>query len=79
MKHVGLNVAADSLFAASVSTGQGSYPDTEQICQLFAQVSERIYLIPAMEIAEALGNARTNNIVLLSAVHFSGRAGGDLV
>jgi indolepyruvate ferredoxin oxidoreductase beta subunit len=52
----------------AVSIGQSSYPGTEQIRQLFAQVSERVYLLPAMQIAESLGNARTNNVVLLGAL-----------
>jgi indolepyruvate ferredoxin oxidoreductase beta subunit len=52
----------------AVSTGQSSYPDTEQIRQLFAQTGARFYLLPAMRIAESLGNARTNNVVLLGAL-----------
>jgi indolepyruvate ferredoxin oxidoreductase beta subunit len=44
------------------------YPDTERIRQLFAQVSARVYLVSAMQIAESLGNGRTNDIVLLGAL-----------
>jgi indolepyruvate ferredoxin oxidoreductase beta subunit len=36
--------------------------------QLFAQASNHVYFIPAMQIAEAIGNARTNNVVLLGAL-----------
>lgn len=64
----------------SVNTGVDEYPpeptgtlfprsgDDEQVRRVLGEVTGRAYFVPAMQIAEAVGNARTNNVVLLGAL-----------
>ncbi len=52
----------------SVNVGADEYPDEERTQRILREVTERVYFVPAMQIAEAVGNARTNNVVLLGAL-----------
>ena len=52
----------------SVNTGVDEYPDDERTRRILGEVTGRAYFVPAMQIAEAVGNARTNNVVLLGAL-----------
>lgn len=55
----------------SVSSGNDRYPSDEHIKAMLAVVTPHYYLVPAMDLAESLGNARVNNVVLLGALsHF---------
>jgi indolepyruvate ferredoxin oxidoreductase beta subunit len=55
----------------SVSSGNDIYPDDERIKAVLAAVTPHSFVIPATTLAESLGNARVNNVVLLGALsHF---------
>ncbi len=55
----------------SVSSGVDQYPDDERINAVLHAVTPNHYLVPAIGVAESLGNARVNNVVLLGALsHF---------
>jgi indolepyruvate ferredoxin oxidoreductase beta subunit len=52
----------------SVSSGGDVYPDDERIKTVLGAVTARLHLVPATALAESLGNARVNNVVLLGAL-----------
>jgi len=52
----------------TVSSGGGTYPTDEEIKSAFAPVTENVYWIKGVEIAEELGNAKAANVVLLGAL-----------
>jgi len=52
----------------SVSSGNDRYPDDARIKAVVSSVTSRYYFVPAVALAESLGNARTNNVVLLGAL-----------
>lgn len=52
----------------SVAAGNDRYPEDEQIRRALQEVTDHVCFVPATTIAEELGNARTNNVVLLGAL-----------
>lgn len=52
----------------TVSAGPALYPSMESLRSGLAQVTERVFWTPAMDIARALGNDRVTNAVLLGAL-----------
>lgn len=52
----------------SVQTSGVPYPEDEEIRSRLAQVTANVYWVKGMDIAEALGNTRTANVVLLGAL-----------
>ena len=52
----------------SVSSGSDVYPDDERVKAIVAAVTPHFFLLPATALAETLGNARFNNVVLLGAL-----------
>jgi indolepyruvate ferredoxin oxidoreductase, beta subunit len=52
----------------SVSSGDDRYPSDEEIRKAIMQVASDYQLVPTIAIAEALGNSRVHNIVLLGAL-----------
>lgn len=52
----------------SVSSGQDQYPSDEQLLAVVRQVTPHAYLVPAAARADALGNAKVNNVVLMGAL-----------
>lgn len=52
----------------SVSSGNDEYPDDKHIRSVLEAVTRDYYLLPANDLAEELGNARVNNVVLLGAL-----------
>lgn len=52
----------------SVNVGDEAYPDDERVRRILRQVSSNIYVIPAIAVAEELGNARVLNVVMLGAL-----------
>jgi indolepyruvate ferredoxin oxidoreductase, beta subunit len=52
----------------SVSSGEDEYPSDERILSVVRQVTSHAYLVPAATRADALGNARVNNVVLIGAL-----------
>jgi len=52
----------------SVSSGDGHYPDEQEIAGLLAQVADDYYFIPTLTLAKEAGNARAHNVVLLGAL-----------
>ena len=49
----------------SVSSGDDEYPDDERIKVVLAAATPNYYWVPGMRLAEELGNARVNNVVML--------------
>jgi len=54
----------------SVSSGGDKYPDDRRIQSIIAAVTPHLHLVPATALAESLGNARVNNVVLLGALSY---------
>jgi len=55
----------------SVSSGNDKYPDDRRIKAILSAVTPHYYFVPAVALAEGLGNPRVNNVVLLGALsHF---------
>lgn len=52
----------------AVSAGEAEYPDDETIRRTLNQVTEKVHFIPTVTTAEALGNSRAHNMVLLGAL-----------
>jgi indolepyruvate ferredoxin oxidoreductase beta subunit len=54
----------------SVSSGDDEYPDDQRIGAVLSGVTPNYYLLAANDVAETLGNARVNNVVLLGALSY---------
>lgn len=52
----------------AVSSGGAEYPGDAQFLAAFKQVTDRVYLVPGNSVANELGSARVNNVVLLGAL-----------
>ncbi len=52
----------------TVSSGTGKYPGVKQIKAAFAPVTKDVYWVKGVALAEALGNAKAANVVLLGAL-----------
>lgn len=52
----------------SVTSGGAHYPTEEEVRAVYRQLTDRLYLVPGSDIAQALGNARAANVVLLGAL-----------
>jgi len=52
----------------SVSSGNDVYPSDEDERRAYRTIADRVHLVPAMEIAKGLGNARVNNVVMLGVL-----------
>jgi len=52
----------------SVTLGQESYPDDEEIASILRRGSERVYFIKGTQRAKKLGNLKTLNVFLLGCV-----------
>jgi len=56
------------IIPVSVSAGGSHYPSAEEEEGIYREAGLHPYYIPAIEIAQTLGNARVNNIVMLGAL-----------
>lgn len=57
----------------SVSSGSDQYPDDERIRAVLGCITSNYHWVSGVALAESLGNARANNVVLLGALsHFFG-------
>ncbi len=55
----------------SVSSGNDQYPDDARIRAVLGSITSNYHWVPGVALAESLGNARANNVVLLGALsHF---------
>jgi indolepyruvate ferredoxin oxidoreductase beta subunit len=55
----------------SVSSGSDQYPDDQRIQAVLSSITSNYHWVPGVALAEGLGNARANNVVLLGALsHF---------
>ena len=52
----------------TVSSGNGTYPTVDEVRAGFEGKTEHVHCIKGVEIAEALGNAKAANVVLLGAL-----------
>ncbi len=57
-----------SILPVTVSAGSGIYPDDETIRATLATVTNQSYWVNGLAIAEALGNTRMANVVILGAL-----------
>lgn len=55
----------------SVTSAGDRYPDDAEIARLLRQVTANVQFVPTIALAEALGDARAHNIVLLGALSLS--------
>ncbi len=52
----------------SVSSGDGVYPDDDEIRRIIGEVTGNLHFIPSMRLAEEAGNVRAHNIVVLGVL-----------
>lgn len=52
----------------SVSSGSDEYPDDQKMWRVLSEVTDDVQLVPGVELAEELGNARASNVVMLGAL-----------
>ncbi len=52
----------------AVSSGGAEYPSDERFLAAFKAVTERVYLVPSIKVAQEVGSARVNNVVMLGAL-----------
>jgi len=53
---------------ASVSSGDAVYPDEASVRTALNAVTENVYRVPGLQMAQELGNAKALNVVLLGAL-----------
>ena len=51
-----------------VSSGEAEYPDREAILEGLKRAAKKVHVIPGLQTALELGNARTLNIVVMGAL-----------
>lgn len=61
----------------SVSVGKDHYPTDDEVRRALEGVTPHVHFLPAVAIAEELGNVRVNNVVLLGALSRFVEAGLD--
>ncbi|MBC7263795.1 MAG: indolepyruvate oxidoreductase subunit beta [Chloroflexi bacterium] len=52
----------------SVNIGDEIYPDDDRLLHILHQVSSNVHVVPAIAVAEELGNARVLNVVMLGTL-----------
>jgi indolepyruvate ferredoxin oxidoreductase beta subunit len=52
----------------AVSSGGAEYPSDERFLAAFKAVTDKVYLIPSLQVAQEVGSARVNNVVMLGAL-----------
>jgi indolepyruvate ferredoxin oxidoreductase beta subunit len=52
----------------AVSSGGAEYPSDERFLAAFKAVTDKVYLIPSLKVAQEVGSARVNNVVMLGAL-----------
>lgn len=57
-----------SIPPVSVSSGSDEYPDDQRVWRVLSEVADDVQLVPGVELAEELGNARVSNVVMLGAL-----------
>jgi indolepyruvate ferredoxin oxidoreductase beta subunit len=57
-----------AIIPVTVTAGDATYPSHEQIAETLAQVTSEVIFVPGVEVAQELGNARANNVVILGAL-----------
>jgi indolepyruvate ferredoxin oxidoreductase beta subunit len=52
----------------TVTSSGAHYPTEEELLAVYAQITDRLHLVPGTEVAQELGNIRAANVVLLGAL-----------
>jgi indolepyruvate ferredoxin oxidoreductase beta subunit len=52
----------------TVTSGGAHYPTEEELLAVYAQITERLHLVPGTHVAQELGNIRAANVVLLGTL-----------
>ena len=52
----------------TVSSGTGKYPSVEEVRAAFEPITDKVYCVKGVALAEELGNAKAANVVLLGAL-----------
>jgi indolepyruvate ferredoxin oxidoreductase beta subunit len=52
----------------TVTSGGAHYPTEEEVKTVYNELTGRLFIVPGTAIAQAMGNARTANVVLLGAL-----------
>lgn len=61
------------IYPVVVSSGVSFYPHDEEVNRSLLRAAPNVYKVPGLEIAQALGNSRVHNVVLLGAMsHLTG-------
>jgi len=60
-----------AIVPVTVTAGSGTYPERERIVDVLGQVTRDVTFVPAIQIAQELGNVRVNNVVILGVLSCS--------
>ena len=52
----------------TVTSGGAHYPTEEELLAVYAEITDRLHLVPGTQVAQELGNIRAANVVLLGAL-----------
>ncbi len=56
------------IIPVTVSSGGGQYPNVDEVRGTFKPLTDKVFCVKGVEIAEELGNAKAANVVLLGAL-----------
>jgi indolepyruvate ferredoxin oxidoreductase, beta subunit len=57
-----------SIAPLTVSSGNDVYPDDDEVRRIVSGVTEDLRFVPSLSLAEAVGNVRAHNVVVLGAL-----------
>lgn len=57
-----------TIIPVTVTSGDATYPAREEILAVLQQVTHAVQFVPAVAVAQELGNVRTHNVVLLGTL-----------
>ena len=71
-KNTTILMSTEKIFPVSVSLGDFSYPDTDEIGSRLKERGARLYMIDAPRLAVEAGNFQSTNVVLVGAAYSAG-------
>jgi indolepyruvate ferredoxin oxidoreductase beta subunit len=71
-KNTTILMSAEKIVPVSVSLGDSTYPDTDNIAATLRERGARLYTIDALRLAGEAGNVKSTNVVLVGAAYSAG-------
>lgn len=71
-KKTAIIMSTEKIIPITVSLGDSSYPDTEEIARMLKKQGTQLYIIDALSLATKAGNVKSTNVVLVGAAYAAG-------